>query len=45
MQIDVKEIADTCEFPFFIQWLPTDHPSQDGTPLTEIDKFAIADKD
>ena len=25
-QIDVKEIADTREFPFFIQWLSADHP-------------------
>jgi hypothetical protein len=33
-QIGVKEIADTREFPFFIQWLSADHPSQDGTPLS-----------
>ena len=44
-QIGVKEIADTREFPFFIQWLSTDHPSQDGTPLAEIEKIVIADKD
>ena len=43
-QIGVKEIADTREFPFFIQWLSTDHPSQDGTPLAEIEKIVIADK-
>jgi hypothetical protein len=41
----VKEIADTREFPFFIQWLSADHPSQDGTPLAEIEKIVIADKD
>jgi hypothetical protein len=41
----VKEIADVREFPFFIQWLTTDHPSQDGTPLAEIEKIVIADKD
>jgi len=41
----VKEIADTREFPFFIQWLSADHPSQDGTPLAEIEKIIIADKD
>jgi hypothetical protein len=41
----VKEIADTREFPFFIQWLSADHPSQDGTPLVEIDKIVIAGKD
>ncbi|HCP72667.1 MAG TPA: glycosyltransferase, partial [Actinobacteria bacterium] len=44
-QIGVKEIADTREFPFFIQWLSADHPSQDGTPLAEIEKIVIADKD
>jgi hypothetical protein len=41
----VKEIADSREFPFFIQWLSTDHPSQDGTPNAEIEKIVIADKD
>ena len=35
-QIGVKEIAETREFPFFIQWLSLEHPSQDGTPLAEI---------
>jgi hypothetical protein len=44
-QIGVKEIADTREFPFFIQWLSADHPSQDGTPLAEIVKIVIADTD
>jgi hypothetical protein len=44
-QIGVKEIADTREFPFFIQWLSADHPSQDGTPMAEIEKIVIADKD
>lgn len=42
-QIGVKEIVDTPKFPFFIQWLSTDHPSQDGTPLAEIEKIVIAD--
>ena len=41
----MKEIADTREFPFFIQWLSVDHPSQDGTPLAEIEKIVIADQD
>ena len=41
----MKEIADTPEFPFFIQWLSSDHPSQDGTPLAEIEKIVIADQD
>jgi hypothetical protein len=44
-QIGVKEISDFREFPFFIQWLSADHPSQDGTPLAEIEKIVIADKD
>ncbi len=44
-QIGVKEIADTREFPFFIQWLSTDHPSQDGIPLAEIEKIVISDED
>lgn len=42
-QIGVKEIAETREFPFFIQWLTSDHPSQTGTPLSEITKIVIAD--
>jgi hypothetical protein len=44
-QIGVKEIAETREFPFFIQWLSVDHPSQDGTPFAEIKKIVIADND
>ena len=43
-QIGVKEIVDVPEFPFFIQWLSADHPSQDGAPLAEIKKIVIADK-
>jgi hypothetical protein len=42
MQIGVKEIAETREFPFFIQWMSADHPSQDGAPLAEIRKIVIA---
>jgi hypothetical protein len=41
----VKEIADTREFPFFIQWLSTEHPSQAGAPLASIKKIVIAAKD
>ena len=44
-QIGVKEIVDTREFPFFIQWLTEDHPSKDGTPLAGITKIVIADQD
>jgi hypothetical protein len=43
-QIGVKEISDTRQFPFFIQWLSAEHPSQDGTPLAEIKKIVIADQ-
>ena len=43
-QIGVKEIADIREFPFFIQWLSTDHPSQDGISSAEIEKIVIAGK-
>lgn len=43
-QIGVKEILETREFPFFIQWLTPDHPSQDGTPNAEIKKIIIADR-
>lgn len=44
-QIGVIEIADMRQFPFFIQWLSTDHPSQNGTPLAAIKKIVIADDD
>jgi hypothetical protein len=43
-QIGVIEIAETREFPFFIQWLSTDHPSQDGIPTAEIEKIVISNK-
>ncbi len=44
-QIGVKEIADSREFPFFIQWLSKEHPSQEGTPQSKIKKIEIADQD
>jgi len=44
-QIGVREIADTREFPFFIEWLTTDHPSKDGIPVARIKKILIADED
>jgi Glyoxalase-like domain len=43
-QIGVKEISDSREFPFFIQWLSADHPSQDGVANAEIEKIVIANK-
>jgi hypothetical protein len=42
-QIGVKEIVDAPEFPFFIEWLTENHPSQDGLPIVEITKIVIAD--
>jgi hypothetical protein len=44
-QIGVKEITEDRELPFFIQWLTSDHPSQDGAAQSEIEKIVIADKD
>jgi hypothetical protein len=44
-QIGVKEIAESRELPFFIQWLSEEHPSQDGTPVAKLEKILIADKD
>ena len=44
-QIGVREIADTREFPFFIEWLSSDHPSSNGEPKVEIKKIVIADHD
>jgi hypothetical protein len=44
-QIGVKEIADSRELPFFIEWLTEDHPSKDGNAVSKIEKIVIADKD
>ena len=44
-QIGVKEIEESRELPFFIQWLTEDHPSKDGNPVARIEKIVIADKD
>ena len=44
-QIGVKEITDSRELPFFIEWLTEDHPSKDGKALASIEKIVIADKD
>jgi hypothetical protein len=44
-QIGVKEITDSRELPFFIQWLTEDHPSRDGNPVARIEKIVIADKE
>jgi hypothetical protein len=44
-QIGVKEITDSRELPFFIEWLTEDHPSKDGVAVASIKKIVIADKD
>jgi hypothetical protein len=44
-QIGVKEITDSRELPFFIEWLTEDHPSKDGNAVARIEKIIIADKD
>jgi hypothetical protein len=44
-QIGVKEITDSRELPFFIQWLTKDHPSKDGIAVAKIEKIRIADHD
>ncbi len=44
-QIGVKEITDSRELPFFIQWLTEDHPSKDGNAVAKIEKIVIADND
>lgn len=43
-QIGVQEISGSREFPFFIEWLSTDHPSDVGSPSAEIEKLVISDK-
>ena len=42
-QIGVKEITDSRELPFFIEWLTEDHPSKDGQPVAKIEKIFICD--
>jgi hypothetical protein len=43
-QIGVKEISDSPELPFFIQWLTPDHPSNNGAAVAKISKIVIADR-
>ena len=43
-QIGVIEIANQPELPFFIQWMTSDHPSQEGRPVSEITKIEVAAK-
>jgi hypothetical protein len=44
-QIGVKEITDSRELPFFIEWLTEDHPSKDGNAVAKIEKIVISDRD
>ena len=44
-QIGVKEIEESRELPFFIQWLTDDHPSKEGLTVSKIEKIVISDKD
>ena len=44
-QIGVKEIAESRELPFFIEWLTEDHPSKDGNAVARIEKIVIADNE
>jgi hypothetical protein len=40
-QIGVKEIEESRELPFFIQWLTADHPSKDGKAVAKISKIIM----
>jgi hypothetical protein len=42
-QIGVREIAESRELPFFIEWLSSDHPSTDGRPIAKIEQIDIVD--
>ena len=42
-QIGVKEIEESRELPFFIQWLSSEHPSDQGESYSKIEKIVIAD--
>ena len=42
-QIGVKEIAESREFPFFIEWITSDHPSLQGESHSKIQVINIAD--
>lgn len=43
-QIGVKEITDSSELPFFIEWLTEDHPSKNGSTVSKIEKIVISAK-
>ena len=41
-QIGVNEIIHAKELPFFIQWLTSNHPSNDGKAIAQIKTIAVA---
>jgi hypothetical protein len=41
-QIGVKEIEESRELPFFIQWLTDDHPSNEGVATADISKIVFS---
>lgn len=43
-QIGVREIEESRQLPFFIEWLTLDHPSKGSQPKGEILQISIADK-
>ena len=44
-QIGVKQITESSELPFFIQWLVPNHPSKDGKPKSELKNILLASKE
>ena len=44
-QIGVNEIIHTRELPFFIQWLTSNHPSDDGRAIAKIKNIAVASQE
>jgi hypothetical protein len=42
-QIGVKDITDSRELPFFIQWLTEYHPSKVGNAVARIEEIMISD--
>ena len=41
-QIGVNEITEEKDLPFFIQWMVTNHPSNDGTAISKLKNIKIA---
>ena len=43
-QIGVNQITEDKELPFFIQWLVTNHPSNDGNAVSKLKNISIASR-